>query len=61
MVNSKKRIEEELYEFVKSKENILYLQEECIESERKLLDETYSFCSNILRSGSDIEILSMKK
>lgn len=61
MVNSKKRIEEELYEFVKSRENILHLQEECIESERKLLDETYSFCSNILRCGSDIEILSMKK
>lgn len=61
MVNSKKRAEEELNEFVKSRENILHQQEECIESERKLLDETYSFCSNILRCGSDIEILSMKK
>lgn len=61
MVNSKKRIEEELNEFVKSREYILHQQEEYIESERKLLDETYSFCSNILRCGSDIEILSMKK
>lgn len=60
ITDSKKAVEEEFNQFVKSKQDILYQQEASIESERKLLNETYSFCSNILRCGSDIEVLSMK-
>lgn len=60
ITDSKKAVEEEFKQFVKSKQDILHHKEASIESERKLLNETYSFCSNILRCGSDIEVLSMK-
>eukprot|EP00105_Crassostrea_gigas_P018509 XP_011436656.1 PREDICTED: E3 ubiquitin-protein ligase TRIM56-like [Crassostrea gigas] len=60
ITDSKKAVEEEFNQIVKSKQDILHQKEASIESERKLLNETYSFCSNILRCGSDIEVLSMK-
>ncbi|XP_065923467.1 E3 ubiquitin-protein ligase TRIM56-like isoform X2 [Magallana gigas] len=60
ITDSKKAVEKEFDQFVKSKQDILHQQEASIESERKLLNETYSVCSNIFRCGSDIEVLSMK-
>lgn len=45
---------------MKSKQDFLQQQEKYIDSERKVLNETHSFCTNILRCGSDIEILLMK-
>lgn len=45
---------------MKLKQDVLNQQKEYIESERKLLNETYSSCSNILRCGSDTEVLTMK-
>lgn len=53
-------MENEFNNIVKSKQDFLQQQEKYIDSERKVLNETHSFCINILRCGSDIEILSMK-
>ncbi|XP_061182526.1 E3 ubiquitin-protein ligase TRIM56-like [Saccostrea echinata] len=60
MMDSKKSVENEFDQIVKSKQDMLHNQGESIEKERKLLDETYSFCSYLLRCGSDVEILTMK-
>ncbi|XP_062605127.1 E3 ubiquitin-protein ligase TRIM56-like [Saccostrea cucullata] len=57
---SKLAIENDLEEFLKSKQDSLRIQEESIEKNSKQLEESYSFCSNILKCGSDIEILTMK-
>lgn len=60
ITDSKQAVEKEFNHFLKSKQDDLNQQREYIESEKKLLNETYSFCSNILRCGSDIEVLAMK-
>lgn len=60
LTDSKKTVENEFNNIVKSKQDFLHQQEKYIDSERKVLNETHSFCINILRCGSDIEILSMK-
>ncbi|XP_062605128.1 E3 ubiquitin-protein ligase TRIM56-like [Saccostrea cucullata] len=60
MMDSKKSVENDFDQIVKSKQDTLQKQEESIEKERKLLEETYLFCNNLLKRGSDIEILSMK-
>ena len=60
IMDSKRRAEEEVDQSVQSKRDILQQQEKAIQSEKKLIDETLLFCSNIFRCGSDIEILSMK-
>lgn len=61
LIETKKIVDRELTQYVESKRDILHQQGKLIEIERKLLDETYSFCAKILICGSDIEILSMKK
>ncbi|XP_062603924.1 E3 ubiquitin-protein ligase TRIM56-like [Saccostrea cucullata] len=60
MIESKKSVEKELDQIVKTKQDRLLKQGESIDKERKVLEETYSFCHNLVRCGSDIEILSMK-
>lgn len=60
LMDSKKRVEKEMNQVMMSKQSLLRIQEESIEVERKILDETYTYCSKILRCGSDIEVLSMK-
>ncbi|XP_061182363.1 E3 ubiquitin-protein ligase TRIM56-like [Saccostrea echinata] len=60
MRDSKKSVENEFDQVMKSKQGMLQKQGESIEKERKLIEETYSFCHNLLRCGSDIEILTMK-
>ncbi|XP_061182528.1 E3 ubiquitin-protein ligase TRIM56-like [Saccostrea echinata] len=57
---SKLATENDLEEFLKSKQDSLRVQEESIERISKQLEESYSFCKNILKCGSDIEILTMK-
>lgn len=59
IVNSKLLVEIDFDEFVKGKEIDLRQKLESIEANKKLLDKTFSFCNNIFRCGSDIEILSM--
>lgn len=61
LIETKKTVDRELTQYVESKRDILHQQGKLIEIERKLLDETYSFCTKLLRCGSDIEILSMKR
>lgn len=60
LMDSKKRVEKEMNQLMMSKQGLLRTQEESIEVERKILDETYIYCRKILRCGSDIEVLSMK-
>lgn len=60
LMDSKRKVEKEINQLMMSKQSLLRQQEESIEVEKKLLDETYIYCSNILRCGSDIEVLSMK-
>lgn len=59
IMNSKLLVEIDFDEFVKTKEIDLRQKLESIEANKKLLDKTFSFCNNIFRCGSDIEILSM--
>lgn len=53
LIETKKTVDRELTQYVESKRDILHQQGKLIEIERKLLDETYSFCTKILRCGSD--------
>ncbi|XP_056020287.1 E3 ubiquitin-protein ligase TRIM56-like [Ostrea edulis] len=60
VMESQKSVKTDFDRIVKSKENILHEKKECLEKERKSLEETYTFCRNILDCGNDIEILTMK-
>jgi hypothetical protein len=60
VMESQKSVEADFDRIVKSKENILRDEKEFLEKEGKSLEETYTFCRNILDCGNDIEILAMK-
>lgn len=60
LTETKKTVENEFNNIVKSKQCVLQHQKKYIDSERWVLNETLSFCITILRRGSDSEILSMK-